>query len=363
MTGQQTAALQDAAGASAELQQQVENLKAEAAQVPDLRSKLAEFEARQESASHEVERLTAEAAEVSALKAQIAEMEVQRAAAVQDAAGASLKTEAAQDERKFQMSASTKAFYPNQQSIEEKIRSAVKAAHQRAKQERGELAAPPRGHDQWVNPNAAWGSGYDQTGYSWAQAYHPAYTQAPAYDEFYAPSWNNQMGYAQGQHWQNCCATAEGASAACGGDCYNYYGGNYSGYGQAHWQNAAWGAYNEFYAPSWNNQMGYAQGQHWQNCCATAEGASAAYGGDCYNYYGGNCSGHDVPASCRCGRSQCHVEQNPAAVGALFVAVSRGLGGSSESNPNPALSAPSPDSELELGPEASNPPGEPFQAL
>jgi len=178
-------------------------------------------------------------------------------------------TSATTDEKpKFQMSASAKAFNPNQQSIEEKIRSAVKAAHQRAKQERGEVAAPPRGHDQWGNPYAAWGSGYDQTGYGYAQAYHPGYNQANAFNQCYDPSWNNQMGYAQGQHWQqpqqawtqagagqNCWVTPEGATAAYGGDCYNYYGGNYSGYGQhqvpiqqaaysgqAHWHNAAWGA-------------------------------------------------------------------------------------------------------------------------
>ncbi|CAE7414422.1 unnamed protein product, partial [Symbiodinium pilosum] len=70
---QRTAALQDAAGTSAELQQQLESLKSEAAQVPDLRHKLAELEAGSESTSQaqasaeqmqqEVERLKAEAAE------------------------------------------------------------------------------------------------------------------------------------------------------------------------------------------------------------------------------------------------------------------------------------------------------------
>ena len=49
--------------------------------------------------------------------------------------------------------------------------------------------------EQWGNPYAAWGSGY-QTGYGCAQAYHAAYNQAPAYNQWYDP-WNNQMGYAQ----------------------------------------------------------------------------------------------------------------------------------------------------------------------
>eukprot|EP00439_Symbiodinium_sp_Y106_P077531 s1070_g16.t1 len=129
-------------------------------------------------------------------------------------------TSATTDEKpKFQMSASAKAFNPNQQSIEEKIRSAVKAAHQRAKQERGEVAAPPRGHDQWGNPYAAWGSGYDQTGYGYAQAYHPGYNQANAFNQCYDPSWNNQMGYAQGQHWQQPqqAWTQAGAGQNCWG--------------------------------------------------------------------------------------------------------------------------------------------------
>ena len=54
-----------------------------------------------------------------------------------------------------------------------------------------------QGHDRWGSSYAAWGSGYDQTGYSCAQAYHPACSQAPAYNQCYDPSWNNQMGYAQ----------------------------------------------------------------------------------------------------------------------------------------------------------------------
>ncbi|CAE7262456.1 unnamed protein product [Symbiodinium natans] len=88
MEAQQTAALHDAAGASAELQQQLETIKLENAQVPELRGKLAQLEAEYASAlqaqasaeqlQSEVERLKTEAAEVPTLKAQIATVEVEK---------------------------------------------------------------------------------------------------------------------------------------------------------------------------------------------------------------------------------------------------------------------------------------------
>eukprot|EP00439_Symbiodinium_sp_Y106_P085330 s165_g28.t1 len=66
---------------------EVQRLKAQLEEVPELRNKIAELEAMEKSAGHEVERLMAEAEEVPVLKAQIAEMEVQHAAEIQDAAG------------------------------------------------------------------------------------------------------------------------------------------------------------------------------------------------------------------------------------------------------------------------------------
>ncbi|CAE7230384.1 unnamed protein product, partial [Symbiodinium natans] len=81
------AALQDAAGASAELQPQVEELKSEAAKVPVWCNKLAELEAKPELALQ----AQAEATEVPALQAQVADLEAQRTAELQDAASASAK--------------------------------------------------------------------------------------------------------------------------------------------------------------------------------------------------------------------------------------------------------------------------------
>ncbi|CAE6923386.1 Eno2 [Symbiodinium natans] len=173
------------------------------------------------------------------------------------------------------LSASAREFKPSakQESIEQKIKNAVKAAHQRAQKEQGTVEPPPRGYDEWGNPYAqGWGSHYQQCDYGYVQGYDQGYNTG--YNQMYSqgcgqaydPTWNNGCGYAQGsppwqqmpqqQNWmqgnpgQNCWMTPEGAQAAYGSNCYNYYGGNYAGYGQSQqpsyggppWQNAAWGS-------------------------------------------------------------------------------------------------------------------------